>query len=253
MRLFGSATKVDQPPASELIAALRAAGHEVDHSSRDLDDPRWADWIHAAARQAIQPCETIVFVQDWNDAPWTEHERLLAGERDNGRDRHWRTVYDPQCLHALTGDLPQYDGLRLPCDLAQAVALATCHACAPFGRDLATSEPAVRFTLGGWGFDLTIDSHPSLDVQGHEHAKQESEFWLLRCRNCQTWWHVGYVPWCDRWTIEPANITSVEEWRKRLAPHIPAFRLPRGHNAMYLWGAAGFVTAIVLKLWLNSR
>jgi hypothetical protein len=218
-----------------------------------VNDSRWADWIQSAARRAIEPCETVVFVQAWHDAPWTEHERPLADERAGGRDRHWRTVYDPQCLHALTGDLPQYDGLRLPCDLAQAVAQLTCRACAAFGRDVATGYPQVRFTLGGWGYELSIDSHPSLAQERHEEGRGEWEFWLLRCRDCQTWWHVGYVPMYDRRTIEPANVTSVDEWRKSLAPRFPVFRVPRGQYAKILLCVAAFVAALVLKVWLNSR
>src|SRR5688572_11316733 len=103
MHFFVSSTIVDQPPASELIAALRAAGHQVDHSPRGPDDPRWPDWLEAGCRRAIEPCDTFVVIQDWDQAPWTTLEAQLGDEQASGRPPRLRAVFDPYCLRAYTG------------------------------------------------------------------------------------------------------------------------------------------------------
>ena len=252
MRFFVSSTTVDQPPAAELIAALRAAGHQVDHSPRGADDPRWPDWLDSGARRAIEPCETFVIVQDWNESPWTAHEAQLGDEPVSGGPPRWCTVFDPYCLRAYASDIPHYRGLELPFDLNQAVALLSCASCTAFGRDLATGYPHVRYSQGGWGYELAIDSHPALEQVQHQPGKGELEFWLLRCCDCGTWWHVGYSLLFDRRTIEPANITSVDEWRERLSPRISVFHYPRGHYALILMWVLGFFGAIAIQMWLKS-
>lgn len=254
MHFFVSSTTVLRPPASELIAALRAAGHQVDHSPRGPDDPRWPDWYQSGSQLAIAACETFIIVLDraWDSSTWMAHEADLGTARVAGRLARWCTVFDPDGLRLAARAVPHYEGLELPADLNQAVAMLTCSSCAAFGRDLGTGDPHVRFSLGGWGYELAIDSHPALEQQYHQQGSHESGLWLLRCRDCDTWWHVCYTPLYDLRLFKPTDVSSVAEWRDRLARFCPRVYIPLGHNFTILLGVLGFLAAIVLQMLLKS-
>jgi hypothetical protein len=126
MRVFVSSQVVDRWPARELIAGLRQAGLEVEHSpSNPLDsqDPRWANWYGDALEAAVDRCDLFIVVLEpgWDSSTW------MAIEADAGLAKGRRTaerayVWNPDGIVVRAAGMIGYLRSELPRDLAEAVA-----------------------------------------------------------------------------------------------------------------------------------
>ena len=90
MRIFVSSQVVDRWPARDLIAALRQAGVEVEHSPRnplDGEDPRWKDWYSSTLGAVIDRCDAFVIIVEpgWDSSTW------MAIEAEAGLARNQKT------------------------------------------------------------------------------------------------------------------------------------------------------------------
>ncbi len=81
--IFVSSQGIDNPPASTLIAALRAKGITVEHSPSnpiDRTDPKWNNWYAEGLAQTLAKCEKFVIVIDegWDSSSWMGEESHAA-------------------------------------------------------------------------------------------------------------------------------------------------------------------------------
>jgi hypothetical protein len=251
MRVFISSPNVDQPPASLLIEGLRSARAEVDHSPRGPLDPRWGDWYDVGCQQAIERCDTFVMVVDrvWDSSTWMAHEASVGRNWPPARPLRWRVHWNPERVEIKSEEMAFHLVCELPVNLAHAVALLTCSKCSTFGRDLAAGKEIVKFLPGGWGYQLIIDSHSGLERKSRQANRGEGDMWLLRCRDCGSWWHAEHVPMFDLRRVEPANVSSVEDWLAKTARSRPRISFPRGHYVTYLLCALGVLAGVAVS-WL---
>ena len=126
MYFFISSPNVEQAPAARLIEALWSAGHEVDHSPRGPQDPRWAGWYAAGCRQAIERADTFIIVLDraWDSSTWMGIEAETGLARTGGDPRRF-VFWNPLGLRVTAAGAVPYLRSELPTDLAEAVARLT--------------------------------------------------------------------------------------------------------------------------------
>src|SRR6266446_3060976 len=97
MRVFVSSQVVDRWPARDLIAALRQARVEVEHSPRnplDGEDPRWTNWYSEKLGAAVDSCDVFVVVLEpgWDSSTWMAIEaeaELATGRRSEQKAFVW--------------------------------------------------------------------------------------------------------------------------------------------------------------------
>lgn len=82
-RIFVSAPDVREPPAADLVRALRAAGAEVEQSPAGGDDPRFGDWYDTGLLAAVRRCDALVIVP----ITWWDGSTWMATEADAGLKR----------------------------------------------------------------------------------------------------------------------------------------------------------------------
>ena len=63
-RVFVSSYSCGVGKAAEIIAALRAAGVEVNHSPRDTADSSWGSWYSEGLAKSLSQCQAFVAVID---------------------------------------------------------------------------------------------------------------------------------------------------------------------------------------------
>jgi len=110
-----------------LIAALRRAGVEVDHSPLNPDfgpDPRWDSWYARGCRAALEWADVAVPVVDrlW-DSTWMAHEADEA-TRLAAEGRLVVRVWQPEPVRVARG-MRRYLANPLPADLDAAVRALT--------------------------------------------------------------------------------------------------------------------------------
>ena len=86
MNILVSSQSVDAAQAASLIAGLRRAHVDANHSPRnpmDGDDPRWRDWYDAGLPAAVGRSDLFVIVIDrgWNSSSWMASEADTASSR----------------------------------------------------------------------------------------------------------------------------------------------------------------------------
>jgi len=92
MRVFVSSQVIDRWPARDLIAALRVAGAEVEHSPSnplDREDVRWKDWYRSELGAGVERCDAFVIVVEpgWDSSTWMAVEAEAGVKR--GRAFFW--------------------------------------------------------------------------------------------------------------------------------------------------------------------
>jgi hypothetical protein len=122
MRVFVSSQAVDRPPASLLIARLRAKGWRVEHSpSNPLnhDDPRWSAWYEHGLPSALACVELFIAVVDeaWDSSTWMATEADTA-RRTNGVGC---CSWNPNGIQRMALGMREYLCKPLPPDLEAAV------------------------------------------------------------------------------------------------------------------------------------
>ena len=126
MRVFVSSQVVDRWPARALIAALRQAGVEVEHSPRnplDGEDPRWKNWYSETLGAVVDGCDAFVIVLEpgWDSSAWMaiEAETGLTPGRKTERKAF---VWNPDGVTVKAAGMTGYLRAELPRELEAAVA-----------------------------------------------------------------------------------------------------------------------------------
>jgi hypothetical protein len=125
-RVFVSSQSVDNKPASVLIAGLRNAGLEVEHSPstpQDREDERWADWYHQGLARTLSMCSAFVIVIDsgWDSSTWMAMEAREAIEKTSATPRIQSFFWNPEGLHVTARGMLQYLKNELPPDVSEAI------------------------------------------------------------------------------------------------------------------------------------
>jgi hypothetical protein len=86
MAVFVSSQAIDEAPAAELIASLRAAGLSVEHSPKSPahgEGSSWTDWYQSGLRSALGRCSIFVAVVDrgWDSSTWMAIEAEEAVQK----------------------------------------------------------------------------------------------------------------------------------------------------------------------------
>ena len=120
-----SSEVIDRYPAKDLIAGLREAGFEVDHSPSnplDRDDPRWANWYAEGLPKAMDQCDAFVVALErhWDSATWMgiEGEEALKAGR---RTAEQMFVWNPEGITVHAAGMIRYLQAELPRDLSGAI------------------------------------------------------------------------------------------------------------------------------------
>lgn len=133
MRVFVSSPCATESRAAELIAALRAAGVDVDHSpdpSGDSSvDSRWSDWYPkpgppgadtaSGIARTLDASDVFVIVlsRGWDSSTWMGIEADEARARLEGKLLHW----NPDAITVRAAGMAPYLTTALPNRLAEAV------------------------------------------------------------------------------------------------------------------------------------
>ena len=122
MNIFLSTQSIDDQHATQLLTALRAAGHRVDHSPRnpiDGDDDRWPTWYSRGLAETLKASDCFIIIVDrgWDSSSW------MATEADDAKKlelplRFW----NPQNLDVTAPGMIGYLREQMPDDIDSLIA-----------------------------------------------------------------------------------------------------------------------------------
>lgn len=128
--IFVSGYNVDEPPASNLIAALRFRGLSVEYSPsnpKNKPDSKWENWYEEGLMAALQGCDTFVAVvtDAWDSSSWMYAECQVALNLLNASQMPRLFYWNPQKISVTAAGMVRFLKSELPLDPDVAVEVLT--------------------------------------------------------------------------------------------------------------------------------
>jgi hypothetical protein len=128
--VFVSSQAVDRMPAQGLLAALRNANIQVEHSpSNPLDgqDVRWSDWYGVGLIHSLRRSNVFVIAVDqgWESSTWMAQEADMALHSPLVAPQLQAFFWNPMRVEVRAAGMVGYLRAELPVDVMGAVEILT--------------------------------------------------------------------------------------------------------------------------------